>query len=109
METHDAERNRRRLRLRKAVDAGRDCGEGDRSDVPRFARASERTFVRILEELWLVTLSSVPNRSDRVNHVSRRQPIRARDDGAASGTMIVPLKLGEQFRTGAAVNRAVHT
>src|SRR5262245_7531971 len=63
---------------REAVDAGRDGREGDRRE-PMFGSERQTVAVAGSEQQVLAAFSTVPDRSNRVNHVARRKPEARRD------------------------------
>ena len=76
----------------KPIDAGRDRRKRDRCETVRGGEV-ERRAIAGGQQLLLALAAAVPHRTDRMDHVLRRQPIAARDFGArrsrsrrASGT-----------------------
>src|ERR1035437_2009646 len=102
-----AHRNARRLLRRVAVDAAADRREGDAARAVR-ERQSQALAVAGGEQFGLALGAALPYRSDGVNDVFGREAVAARDLGAPGGAAPQRAALGEQFRSGGAVDRAVH-
>src|SRR6185437_663239 len=52
-------------------------------------------------------LSALPDRADRMDDVTRRQPVAARDPRFSGGTAAERPAFGQKLRPGRAVNRAI--
>src|SRR5688500_2034621 len=79
--SHSVERDARSILSGKAIDAGRNGGERDGSDVAAFPRPRERTLIRAVEQLRLATGAALPHGTDGVNHVSGGELISFGDNG----------------------------
>ena len=67
----------------------------------------KRRAVARRQQFVLAFAAAAPHRSDRVDHMLRRQPIAAGDLGAAGLAAAECPAFGEQFRSGSAMDRAV--
>jgi hypothetical protein len=103
---HSAKRDARGAVRREAVGAGRDRWVSNR-DKAVFVREREAAAVAGGEEPVLAPLASAPDRTDGVNHVTRRQA-EARRDLGISRLAAAKLDTGRaEFRPCSAMDRAV--
>src|SRR3954462_2610490 len=103
----DAPHRDRRCPLRReAVDAGRDCREGDALEaVP--GGDFERAAIAARQNHVLAGAAAAPDRADRVDDVPRRQPITLRDLGVARRAAVQRPARGEKLGTRGAMDGAV--
>ena len=82
------------------------AGKCDRSKPMRGGKI-ERRAIAGRQQLLLALAAAAPHRPDRVDHMLGRQPIAARDLGAAGLAAAERPAFGEQFRSGGAMDGAV--
>src|SRR5262245_31508085 len=103
---HCADRDARGALRREAVDAGRDCGKGDRGEALR-AGERQRGAVAGGEEIVLALIAAAPHRADRVDHVARLEPVAAGDLRGAGVAAAERAALGQKLWPGGAMDGAV--
>lgn len=59
------------------------------------------------EQFVFVPIAAMPDRSDGVDHVPRRQAVSSGDLGIAGLATVKPAAFGQQFRAGGPVDRAI--
>jgi len=67
----------------------------------------ERGAIAGGEQIRLVLLAATPDRTDRVDHVTRLQPVAARDLGGSGLAAAERVAFGLQLGAGGAVNRSI--
>jgi len=68
----------------------------------------ERAPVTGFEQGRFTGTATLPHRADRMDHVPRRQPMASRHFRIAGRATAKRAAFGEQFRSGGAMDRAVH-
>src|SRR5579862_1826810 len=91
---------------REAIDAGRDRGKCDRGQAMGHGQVQRRAIAGC-QQLLLTLAAAVPDRTDGVNDMLRRQPITAGDLGGAGRAAAKRSAFDKQFRSGGAMDRAV--
>ena len=91
---------------RKAIDAGRNRWKGDRCEAVLLAELN-RTAIAGGEQTVLAERTAVPNWSDRVDHVSCREPVTLGDLGVTSLAAVKHPARGDKVRPRSAMNRAI--
>src|SRR5439155_21733456 len=102
-----ADRDLRRLLDRIAIRAAADGRKGDAAD-PMLQCELQAISIAGGQKFRLPSLPAVPDRSDGVNDVARRQSVAAGDARLAGGASADGAAFLEQLRPGSAMNRAVH-
>src|SRR4051812_3825834 len=90
----------------KAIDAGGDRRERNRCETVRRGQI-ERGGVAGREQRILVRVAAVPHRTDRVDDVTRRQPVAARDFRRPGLAAAKRAAFGQQLRPCGTMDRAV--
>jgi hypothetical protein len=103
---HRADRNLRRTLGRKAVDARRDGGKRNRSQIVSLAQR-QRAAVARRQRLILAGVPAVPHGPDGMQHMLCRQPVTWCDLDVASGAAIQGAAGGEQFGAGSAMDGTI--
>ena len=90
----------------KSEDAGRNRGNRDRFEIAVTAKL-DRTAIARGELLILPTITTVPDRSDGMDHVPRRQEITFGDLGIAGFAAVELAAFGQQLGPGCIMDRAI--
>src|SRR5215831_10362126 len=93
---------------RIAVDAGADAREGQRGEAMLPGELDGGAIARG-EELGLALATAVPDRADRVNHVSRGEAIAPRDPGLAGLAAAEAATFLQELRPRRAMDGPVHS
>jgi hypothetical protein len=91
---------------RKTVDAGGDGRKGNRCEAVRLAQLHGAAITG-RQRLVLALAAAVPDRSNGMNDMPRRQLVARSDPGAAGLAAAKRAAFGEQQRPGRAMNRAI--
>jgi hypothetical protein len=102
------DRDPRRAIGGETIDAGGNGRKGNRSKAVGLAQF-DRAAVARCQSFILALASAVPDRTDGVNHMPRRQPISFGDFGVASLAAMKRAAFGEKFGTGRAMDRTIDT
>lgn len=90
----------------ETIDAGGNGREGYRRQRAGLAQF-ERAAIAGREQLILARTAAVPDRPHRMNHMPGREPVSVGNPGVAGCTATKRAAFGEQFGTGAAMDRAI--
>ena len=108
MQRFDSRRNGdpRRARRRKTIDAGGNGGKSDRTKAVRLAQLDGAVVTR-RQQLIFAPVATMPDRTDGMNHMPRRQPISVGDLGAAGLAAMECAAFGKKFGPGRAMDRPI--
>jgi hypothetical protein len=93
---------------RETIDASRNGGKGNGGKVVGRAKLDASAIARG-EQIVLVLMTALPDRSNRMDHMPRRQTVTLSDFGVSGGAAVKLTAFGQQFRPSSPMNRAVDT
>src|SRR3954453_2368821 len=93
---------------REAIDAGGNGGKGNGGKVVGRAKLDAWAIARG-EQIALAVMTALPDRSNRMDHMPRRQTVALGDFGVSGGAAVELTAYGQQFRPSSSMDRAVDT
>src|SRR6185312_175656 len=91
---------------RKAIDAGRDGGKGNRGEI-MVAAKPDRGGIAGGKQRVLAMSAAIPHRPDSMDHIFGRQAISTRDLGVTGLAAAQRTAFGKQLRPGRAMDGAI--
>ncbi len=91
---------------RETIDASGNGGKGDGGKIVGRAKL-DASAIAGGEQFVFASMTALPDRSNRMDHMTRRQTVALRDFGVSGGAAVELTAFGEQFRPSGPMDRAV--